>query len=392
VTALLELEGVCVGAERESAPIEDVGLTLERGEVLAVVSLDLWGGRTTLLETSAGLLEPTRGSVRLDGVDLYRLDFAAQLRARQRVGVVLESTGLLQNLSIWENVALPLRYHADLGARELTVRVERLLEKAGFSEDPLVLPWRVSGRGRRLAAFARALARDPDLVVIDGFFEGLEMPDWRRLFEVVIDSSRAERTAWLLACEIDPVTFSLADTVAVLERGRLIKRGTRRQLFEDKRIEQAFLAADASTLRRKSQRWTSLRTPTYTEADLEGMPAPELGGGGMETIDVGAHLTADRVREAAARDPFGDPDATLTALGEGPARPPAGMTETLQEGPRATRFRAGRGDDWERSLLDEAKRAKESGEEIMDSVSLERPPGAETPGDGPPEKPGPAAP
>jgi ABC-type transporter Mla maintaining outer membrane lipid asymmetry ATPase subunit MlaF len=374
---ILELEGVSVGSEREGAPIEDVGLTLERGEVLAVVSLDLWGGRTTLLETSAGLLEPTRGAVRLDGVDLYRLDFAAQLRARKRVGVVLESTGLLQNLTIWENVALPLRYHAALGGRELTVKVERLLEKAGFTEDPHVLPWRVSGRGRRLAAFARALARDPDLVVIDGFFEGLEMPDWRRLFEVVIDSSRAERTAWLLACEIDPVIFSLADTVAVLERGRVIQRGTRRQLFEDRRIEQAFLAADASTLRRKSQRWTSLRTPTYTEADLEGMPAPELGGGGMETIDVGAHLTAERVREA-ARDPFGDPDATLLDLGE-PARPPAGMMDTIQQGPRATRFRAGRDEDWERSLLDEAKRAQESGEGIMDSVSLERPPGAEPP-------------
>lgn len=119
---LLELERVCAGADGDHAPIDLVGLTLERGEVLAVVSLDLWGGRTTLLETAAGLLEPQRGTVRLDGVDLYKLPFDEQLKARRRIGVVLESTGLLQNLTVWENVALPLRYHAALGGRSPAIR------------------------------------------------------------------------------------------------------------------------------------------------------------------------------------------------------------------------------------------------------------------------------
>src|SRR5690606_40814597 len=99
-------------------------------------------------------------------------------------------------------------------------------------------------RSRRLAALARALARDPDLVLVDRFFEGLEMPDWRRLFELVLELNQGQGVAWLLVSELDPAIFQVAERVAVLEGGRLIAHGFRRDLYEDGRVRAAFEAAE----------------------------------------------------------------------------------------------------------------------------------------------------
>lgn len=360
---LVVLEDVHTGTDGEHHPLKGVSLAIDRGAIVAVTALGLHGGRSTLLQVASGLLEPTAGRVRFDGEDVYRMPHAATQRLRARVGVVLEQTGLLANTTIWENVALPLRYHGGLGGRELKQRVERLLHQAGFAEDPHALPWRISMRGRRLAAFARALARDPSLVVVDGFFEGLEMPDWRRLFEVVTELNRQEGVTWLLACEIDPIIFSLADQVAVLDHGRLAGFGRRRELFQDPRIERAFHEADASTLRRKSARWTSLRTPVSQELLLDA----------METIAVDGRLTEVRPAEETS---IGDPDATIVQRppGEDPletiniARPPRDALGTPSRGARrfaepATaeppRERPPTA-DWEREILAAAREALEA--------------------------------
>lgn len=241
---LLVLDAVTAGYG-DADVVEGVSLDVQRGEVAAVVSLDLSGGKSTLLRAAVGLLEPRRGRVLFDGQDVYRMSYSDDQRYRKRCSVVLEGGALLVNRSIWDNVALPLRYHEWVRARELRVRVERLLAQCGYTEDLHAFPWQVSARSRRLAAFARALARDPDLVVVDRFFEGLEMPDWRRLFELVLELNQQQGTSWLLVSELDPAIFQVAERVAVLDAGKLLDYGFRRRLFRDARIKAAFDAGDA---------------------------------------------------------------------------------------------------------------------------------------------------
>ena len=115
---LLVLEDVTAGDDDEHHPIKGVSLTIDRGAIVAVTALGLHGGRSALLQVASGLLEPTAGRVVFDGDDVYRMGHAATQRLRSRVGVVLEQTGLLANTTIWENVALPLRYHGGLGGRQ----------------------------------------------------------------------------------------------------------------------------------------------------------------------------------------------------------------------------------------------------------------------------------
>ncbi len=241
---LLQLEGVTAGYRATEDVIREVTFDVARGEVAALVSLDVSAGKTTLLKAAAGLVEPRAGRVLFEGEDVNRMSYARDQRFRARCAVALEGGALLVNRTIWENVALPLRYHRGLWSRELNKIVERLLALCGYTEDLRAYPWQVSPRSRRLAALARALARDPDLVLVDRFFEGLEMPDWRRLFELVLELNQGQGVAWLLVSELDPAIFQVAERVAVLEAGRLIAHGFRRDLYADGRVRAAFEAAE----------------------------------------------------------------------------------------------------------------------------------------------------
>lgn len=248
-TGLLVLDEVVAGYTPGVPLLSGVSFDVQKGEIVAVVSLDATGGKSTLVRVASGLMPPWRGQARFDGDDIYAMGFTDDLSFRRRCATVLEGGAMLVNLSIRDNVALPLRYHQRLHGRELDVRVDKLLDQAGFSEDPRAFPWQVSVRGRRLAAFARALALDPQLVIVDRFFEGLEMPDWKRLFELVLELNHAEGTTWLLVSELDPAIFQVAERVAVLEGGRVLDYGHRRQLYQDERIKTAFEAGADSAVR-----------------------------------------------------------------------------------------------------------------------------------------------
>ncbi|MGE0709616.1 MAG: ATP-binding cassette domain-containing protein [Planctomycetota bacterium] len=274
-TPLIELQEVTAGYDPDAPVLHQVSMKLYRGEVGAVVSLDVGGAKTTLLKAAAGLHPPFSGKVLFDGADLYRMSFGADQRFRAKCGVVLEGGALLVNRTVWDNVALPLKYHGARSGRELTVTVERLLAQCGFNEDPLALPWQISDRGQRLAAFARALARDPQVVLVDRFFEGLEMPDWRRLFELVMELNQNQGVSWLLVSEVDPAIFQVAERVAVLEGGHLIAHAHRRKLYEQARLRAAFEAGELRPTRSRTQR-----------ADIEGVRAALISSGRVSPLVV----------------------------------------------------------------------------------------------------------
>ena len=292
-TPILELREVQVSFEGKGEVLRDVSFDVAPGEVAAFVSLDTSGGLTTLLKTAAGLLAPSKGQVLFEGRDVYSMGYAADQAMRAKLGVVLEGGALHPNRSVWENVALPLRYHG--GARgELKARVSRLLSDSGFNEDPQSLPWQVSGRGRKLAALARALARDPKLVIVDRFFEGLEMPDWRRLFELVMELNQHQGVSWLLISELDPAIFQVAERVGVLCEGRMIGFDYRRNLLRHPLIAGAFEEAQAAPIRTRSGRYS------HEISSHEGLssapPEAPLEAGLDVTINIDGSLPLPRPR------------------------------------------------------------------------------------------------
>jgi ABC-type transporter Mla maintaining outer membrane lipid asymmetry ATPase subunit MlaF len=297
---IIQLEGVsvCYGDE---FILREVDLDLMAGEVAAVVSIDTSGGLTTLLKTAAGLKPPTAGRVLFNGQDVYAMGYGADQKMRKRIGVVLEGGALHPNRNVWDNVAFPLRYHGERRGGDLNKTVERLLSDCGFNEDPKLFPWQISARGRKLAGLARALSRDPEIVIIDRFFEGLEMPDWRRLFELVMELNHHQGVSWLLISEVDAAIFQVAERVGVLRGGELIGYDHRRRLFEQPEIREAFEEAEAKPMRTRTQRAKALNLNDISsqEVSLDISSAPLDSASALEgdlTINIDGRLPRGKVK------------------------------------------------------------------------------------------------
>jgi phospholipid/cholesterol/gamma-HCH transport system ATP-binding protein len=228
------------------AVIHSINFTLARGEIAGVVSLD-GTGKSSLVKVAAGLLPPFEGQAFYRGHDIYGMSFTQDQVFRKRTAVVLEGGALLANRSILENVALPLRYHDGGTVDDVELNVRNWLSRVGFSEDLTAFPWQVSMRGRRLAAFARALIREPELVIVDRFFEGLDATDWKLLMGVAMNLNVEHGTAFLMVGRVSPTIFHIAERVLVLDGGTVEAFGYKQTLMKVPRIRTAFETGDEAS-------------------------------------------------------------------------------------------------------------------------------------------------
>ena len=194
--ALLELEGVTV---REGARVvlDDVDLRVAPGEIVGLSFAQAHGGKTTLLYMAAGLREPDSGSIRFDG---KRLSGQRSVPPYPAMGMVFrDDGGLFPNMTIEENVALPLRYHeGDEGAEE---RAHAMLERVGLLESADRFPWELTKERMRLAALARALVYRPRLVLVDDFFAGADEWAFGQAQRAITQTNEEHDTAFLLIVE-----------------------------------------------------------------------------------------------------------------------------------------------------------------------------------------------
>jgi len=169
----IEMRGVTVGAMRDItfAVIEDVNWTVAPGEFW-VVAGQQQSGKSDFLMLAAGLMTPMAGSYKLFGNETR--DFGeAELAERLRVGFVFEGGQLFNQLTIAENVALPLRYHRDLAPGTALAEVKPLLDLMELTPLADVTPANVAANWRSRAALARALALKPELLLLDNPLAGL---------------------------------------------------------------------------------------------------------------------------------------------------------------------------------------------------------------------------
>lgn len=127
-----------------------------------------------------GLAVPESGRIVVLGEDLARLSPGELHGLRRRIGIVHEDGGLISNLKVLENIALPLLYHSDRDARDIEGGAVALLERLGYQGNAFELPGLLPRYDRRLTGLARAMAMDPDLVVYDRLLDGL--PEEERAF------------------------------------------------------------------------------------------------------------------------------------------------------------------------------------------------------------------
>jgi phospholipid/cholesterol/gamma-HCH transport system ATP-binding protein len=225
---LVELRDLTFGYG-ERVILDGVSLTVPRGKVTALMGAS-GGGKTTILRLIGGQNRAQKGELRLygaggDHVDVGALDQEQLYAARRRMGMLFQFGALFADLSVFENVAFPLREHANLSDGMVRDIVLMKLNAVGLRGARHLMPSEISGGMARRVALARAIALDPELVMYDEPFSGLDpisLGTAARLIRQLNDSMGL--TSVFVSHELEE-TFQIADHVIILANGKVAAQG-----------------------------------------------------------------------------------------------------------------------------------------------------------------------
>ena len=232
----VELVGVTLGY-RGPAVLEAVDLAVEAGEIVAIVGPS-GSGKSSLLRSIAGFLEPVNGSIRVGG-QLVAEGGRSVPPEHRRVGFVFQHYALWPHMTVRENVAYPWKTRG-VAKEERTRRAEELLSQMGLEGFGDRSPTTLSGGQQQRVALARGLAGDPFLLLLDEPLSSVDAARRDELQSLIIDVARAQRLTTLVTTHDQREATTLADRVVVLSAGRIAQCATPLELYE--RPVNAFVA------------------------------------------------------------------------------------------------------------------------------------------------------
>ena len=208
---------------------DEVSLTIPRGKVTGIMGPS-GTGKTTLLKLIGGQLRPDRGEVWVDGHNVHTLSRNALFALRKRMGMLFQHGALLTDLTVFENVAFPLREHTDLPESMIRDMVLMKLNAVGLRGARDLQTAELSGGMARRVAFARALALDPSLVMFDEPFTGQDPITLGVLVRLIRDLNDALSLTSIVVSHDVAETLSIADYLVVLAEGQVIASGTPQEI------------------------------------------------------------------------------------------------------------------------------------------------------------------
>jgi len=204
-------------------------LDIPRGKITAIMGPS-GTGKTTLLRHITGQLKPDAGSIRVDGQDVPTLARGALFDLRERIGFLFQNSALLTDFSVFENVAFPLRQHLKLPESIVRNIVLTKLQAVGLRGAADLMPSELSGGMARRVALARAIVRDPMLILYDEPFVGLDPIALNQVLKLIRTlNDTLGITSILVAHEFAAVARA-ADLVHLIAGGKLVASGTPEQL------------------------------------------------------------------------------------------------------------------------------------------------------------------
>jgi phospholipid/cholesterol/gamma-HCH transport system ATP-binding protein len=215
----IRLDAVSFG-HADQPVLESVGMSVGAGGMV-VVTGPSGSGKSTLLEICAALLRPHRGTVSWDGQDMWKLTEQERLALRWRTGYVFQSQALISNLTAFENIALPLRYHTGLGQAEIRERVEERLAALDIRQVAARRPEQLSVQQARLTALARATVMEPEVLFLDEPTAGVDPVTTHRIVHEIERVHREGRAIVIMASHSVRVARRFACPVAVLGGAKL---------------------------------------------------------------------------------------------------------------------------------------------------------------------------
>ena len=222
--ALVELRNLTFGYGSRVI-LDKVSMTIPRGKVTALMGAS-GGGKTTTLRLIGGQNRAQSGQLLFDGVDVTPMDQKALYAVRRRMGMLFQFGALFTDLSVFENVAFPLREHTDLPEALIRDIVLMKLDAVGLRGARDLMPAEISGGMNRRVALARAIALDPELILYDEPFSGLDPIALGTAARLIRDLNDTLGITSLIVSHEIPETIRIADQVIILANGGIAAQGT----------------------------------------------------------------------------------------------------------------------------------------------------------------------
>ncbi|MEB5928795.1 ABC transporter ATP-binding protein [Acinetobacter schindleri] len=226
--SLIEVKGLSF-KRGERVIYENVSLNIRRGQITAIMGPS-GTGKTTLLRLIGGQLTPDQGQVLLDGKDIARMSRSELFAARARMGMLFQSGALFTDMSVYENVAFPIRAHTKLPEHLITEIVALKLESVGLRGAEQMMPSELSGGMNRRVALARAIALDPELIMYDEPFAGQDPIVMGVLTRLIRSLREALDLTTIIVSHDVAETLSIADYIYVVAEGKIQGEGTPEEL------------------------------------------------------------------------------------------------------------------------------------------------------------------
>lgn len=228
---LVEISNLSFQHENGRVVFDGVNMAIPRGKVTAIMGPS-GTGKTTLLRLIGGQLTPNEGHVQVDGFCIHELTRHDLYELRKRMGMLFQTGGLFTHLSVFENVAFPLREHTDLSDELIRTLVLMKLQMVGLRGAQHLMPSELSGGMARRVALARAIALDPALIMYDEPFTGQDPISMGVLVKLIRTMNQAlGLTSVIVSHDVDEA-LSISDYVYIIADKKVIAHGTPAQILE----------------------------------------------------------------------------------------------------------------------------------------------------------------
>lgn len=204
--------------------LKGVDLELETGKITTIIG-GSGSGKTVLLKHLNALLLPDRGSVLVDGRDITRLGQSALNQERRKFGVLFQGAALLDSMTIYDNVAFPLREIVRLKESEVDVKVNESLAQVGLAGAGYKYPAEVSGGMKKRAGLARALVVQPEIMLFDEPTTGLDPVLGKSIHQLIRKMHAEYKFTGVIVSHDIPEVFAISDRIAMLAEGVIIEVG-----------------------------------------------------------------------------------------------------------------------------------------------------------------------
>jgi len=203
--------------------LEDVSFAAHDGETVAVVG-ESGTGKSTILKLLLRLLVPDRGTVCIDGEDITDLSFEDALKVRQKMGMVFQGAALFDSMTVFENVAYPLREHTQMNEDEIEARVREKLQFVDLDADRVMeqMPAELSGGMRKRVGIARGIANNPEIMLYDEPTSGLDPLTTGTITRLIAKLQRELGVTSIVVSHDMRSVFRMASKVALLHDRRIV--------------------------------------------------------------------------------------------------------------------------------------------------------------------------